>query len=70
MVAAINSVSTKTAGWQDKCWAWAETKQLFEICDMQASHFLFCQEICAEYSYTYLYRCRRDESVAQFKPMD
>ena len=70
MVAAINSVSTKTSGWQDKCWAWAETKQLFEIRDMEASHFMFCQEICAEYNYTYLYHCRRDESVAQFKPVD
>jgi len=70
MVAALNSISTKAAGWQEKCWTWAEAKLPFEIRDMEASHFMFCQEICAEYEYTYQYRCRRSESVAQFKPMD
>ena len=37
---------------------------------MEAAHFMFCQEICAEYDYTYQYRCQRSESVAQFKPLD
>jgi len=69
MVAATNSVSTSTTGWEKKCWAWAEAKQLFEIRDMGTAHFLFCQELCAEYDYIYQYRCRRDESVAQFQPI-
>jgi len=70
MVAAINSVSTQTSGWQEKCWNWAETRQSFEIRDMQSVHFMFCQEICAEYDYTYQYRCQRSESAARFKPID
>jgi len=70
MVASINSTSTKAERWQEKCWSWAETKQPFEIRDMEASHFMFCQELCAEYDYSYLYRCQRSESVAQFKPLD
>lgn len=68
MVAAINSISTKTPAWQSKCWAWAERKQPFEIHDMEAAHFMFCQELCAEYEYSYQYQCRRNESVAQFRP--
>lgn len=70
MVATINSVTTKTAGWQIKCWKWAEAKQPFEICDMEAAHFMFCQEVCAEYNYTYQYRCRPSSSVAKFVPLD
>jgi hypothetical protein len=70
MVASINSTSTKADQWQEKCWSWAETNQPFEIRDMEAAHFMFCQEICAEYDYTYQYRCQRSESVAQFKPLD
>jgi len=70
MVTATNSVSTKSAGWQQKCWTWAEANQSFEIRDMEAPHFMFCQELCAEYHYTYQYHCQRDESVAQFKPLD
>jgi hypothetical protein len=67
MVAALNSVSTKTTGWQEKCWNWAESQQPFEIRDMTSSHFMFCQELCGEYNYTYVYRCSGQESVAQFK---
>ena len=37
---------------------------------MGASHFMFCQELCGEYNYTYEYRCQRSESVARFKPID
>lgn len=70
MVASINSTSTQQAGWQSKCWAWAERRQPFEIRDMEAEHFMFCQELCAEYDYTYQYRCRRTESVAKFVPLD
>ena len=70
MVAAINSISTRDAGWQEKCWHWAEAHQPFEIRDMEAAHFMFCQELCAEYSYAYHYRRQRAESVAQFKPID
>jgi hypothetical protein len=69
MVAVINSTSTKVAGWQEKCWTWAEAKQPFEVRDMQAEHFMFCQELCAEYEYTYQYRCQRTESVAKFTPL-
>jgi hypothetical protein len=37
---------------------------------MEASHFMFCQELCAEYDYSYEYRCKRKESVAKFTPME
>ena len=70
MVAAINSVSTKTTGWQKKCWRWAEARQPFEVCDLESSHFMFCQELCAEYNYAYEYRYRASESVAKFKPLE
>jgi hypothetical protein len=70
MLADINSISTQAAGWREKCQAWAELKQAFEIRDMEAAHFLFCQELCARYDYTYLYHCHRSESVARFKPPD
>jgi hypothetical protein len=70
MVAAINSVSTKSAGWREKCWAWAEAKQPFKIHDMEALHFMFCQELCAEYDYIYDYHCRGAESVARFEPKE
>ena len=69
MVASINSITTKTAGWQSRCWHWAETKQPFEIHDMEAGHFMFCQELCAEYDYSYQYRCKGSESVAKFTPL-
>lgn len=69
MVATINSTSTKVPGWQRKCWAWAEADKPFEIRDLEAPHFLFCQELCAEYNYTYQYHCGPSESVAQFKPI-
>jgi hypothetical protein len=69
MVASINSISTKTTGWREKCWQWAELKQPFEIYDMEAAHFMFCQELCAEYDYFYRYRCKRNESVAKFTPL-
>lgn len=70
MVASINSTSTTTEKWREKCWAWAESHQPFEIREMGASHFMFCQELCGEYNYTYEYRCQRSESVARFKPID
>jgi hypothetical protein len=70
MVAAINSTSTQEPGWEKKSWTWAEGKQVFEIRDMQAEHFMFCQELCAEYDYSYQYRCHRAESTAHFKPID
>jgi hypothetical protein len=70
MVASINSISTKAVGWQYQCWTWAEAKLSFEIRDMESAHFMFCQEVCAEYNYTYQYRCNRSESAAQFKPAE
>ena len=70
MVSSINSITTQTAGWQNKCWQWAEAKQPFEIRDLEAQHFMFCQEICAEYQYTYQYYFRDSESVAKFTPID
>ena len=69
MVASVNSISTKTDKWRETCWAWAESHQPFELRDLGAAHFLFCQELCAEYSYTYQYHCRGSESVANFKPI-
>jgi hypothetical protein len=69
MVRSINSITTKAAGWQQKCWRWAESAQPFEIRDLQSRHFMFCQEICAEYDYTYQYRCKNMESVARFTPL-
>jgi hypothetical protein len=69
MVSSINSTTTQAEGWQKQCWQWAEAKQSFEIHDLQSQHFMFCQEICAEYNYTYQYFCRRTESVAKFMPM-
>lgn len=69
MVAAINSTSTRVDGWQEKCWAWAEAGLPFEVRDMEAAHFMFCQELCAEYEYSYEYRCQASESVARFKPV-
>jgi hypothetical protein len=70
MVSSINSVSTKMPQWQKRCWEWAEAKQRFEIRDIEAMHFMFCQQICAEYDYSYEYRYRRSESVAQFRPQE
>jgi hypothetical protein len=70
MVTAFNSISTETAGWREKCRAWAEERQPFEIRDMGAAHFLFCHELCAEYDYSYQYRCQHSESIAQFKPIE
>ena len=68
MVSSLNSVTTRTTGWERKCWEWAEAGHPFELRDVETRHFMFCQEICAEYDYTYLYRYQNDESVAQFKP--
>jgi hypothetical protein len=68
MVHRINSVTTKTAGWQQQCWEWAEASLSFELRDVEAGHFAFCQELCAEYGYTYRYNGRRGYSVVQFKP--
>ncbi len=68
MVAASNSVSTTAPDWQRKCWEWAEAKQPFEINNLATGHFMFCQELCAEYHYSYAYYCRGGESVARFKP--
>jgi hypothetical protein len=70
MVASINSITTNTPEWQKKCWGWAEARTVFEVRDMQAPHFLFCQELCGEYNYTYQYRCNRSESVAKFTPIE
>ena len=69
MVASINSTTTKEKEWQQKCWQWAEANQPFEIRDMGAADFMFCQELCAEYSYSYQYRCKGTESVAKFAPI-
>lgn len=68
MVASINSTTTKTTGWQKKCWEWAEAHIPFEIHDVQSEHFMFFQELCAEYQYTYNYRCRKKDSIAKFLP--
>lgn len=54
----------------EKCREWAKSKQSFEINDLEALHFLFCQEICSEYDYAYKYRCRGAESKAKFEPID
>jgi len=70
MVTSINSTTTKKLGWQNKCWGWAEARCPFEIRDMHAEHFMFCQELCAEYDYTYQYRCKDSESVARFVPIE
>lgn len=69
MVSSLNSISTKTTGWHSKCWKWAENNQMFEIRDLTSRDFMFCQEVCAEYSYTYQYRCSPSESTARFKPL-
>lgn len=63
------SISTKDAGWRDKCGVWAKARQPFEVRDLESARFLFCQELCAEYGYMYEYHCRPPESVAQFKPL-
>ncbi|HEX4349072.1 MAG TPA: hypothetical protein VH251_01730 [Verrucomicrobiae bacterium] len=70
MVTAMHSISTRTPGWREECWAWAETHQHFELLDIESPHFMFCQELCAEYNYRYVYRCLRSESVARFIPVD
>ena len=31
---------------------------------------MFCQELCAEYDFSYQYRFRASESVAQFTPLN
>lgn len=69
MVASINSATTTTPAWQHKCWDWAEARSTFELRDLEAKHFMFCQELCAEYEYSYQYRCQRGESVARFTPL-
>lgn len=67
MVAATNSITTKTEGWREKCRKWAEAGKPFALRDLETRHFIFCQEICDEYDYSYKYHCRGPESVAKFK---
>jgi hypothetical protein len=69
MVTVTNSTSTRSAGWRETCWAWAEANQPFDLVDIESPHFMFCQELCAEYQYRYQYRCHQSESVAHFIPI-
>ena len=45
------NTNTKTAGWQKRCWDWVKAGELFELHDVEASHLLFCHELCAAYKY-------------------
>jgi hypothetical protein len=67
---SLNSVTTKTDGWEKKCRDWAEFRQSFEVHDLGAAHFMFCQEICTQFDYAYKYRCRGSDSIAKFEPID
>jgi len=57
--------------WRKKCRGWAEAGEPFQVRDLEAHHFVFCQEICAKYDYFYKYRCvGRTESTATFHAID
>ncbi|HEU5395822.1 MAG TPA: hypothetical protein VFV81_01550 [Verrucomicrobiae bacterium] len=70
MSMAANSISTRAKGWEEQCRTWADTGQSFEVRDLEESHFMFCQRLCAKYDYVYKYRCRGPESVAVFEALE
>jgi|GEM_PF-1775551 len=47
------NISTKTTGWQIRCWDWVKAGELFELHDVEKTHLLFCHELCAAYKYQY-----------------
>jgi len=44
-------ISTKTTGWQIRCWDWVKAGELFELHGVEKTHLLFCHELCAAYKY-------------------
>lgn len=68
MVTANNVIVAGDKQWRQKCWALAENNEPFEIHRLEASHFMFCQALCAEYDYSFRFRCNRTDSVAEFHP--
>jgi hypothetical protein len=49
----MNFTTTKTKGWQQHCWEWAEAKEPFELRDVAAENIPFCNELCAAYQGKY-----------------
>jgi len=70
MVAVKNLIIAGDNQWRQRCWDLAQRKEFFEIHRMEASHFMFCQALCAEYDYTFRFRCTRTESIAEFHPCE
>lgn len=70
MLKNANLASTHEKGWETRCRKWAKAGVQFELLDIEATHFVFCQEICAAYKYKYEYQYSDNKSFAAFVPRD
>jgi len=62
----MNFTTTKTLGWQQRCWDWAKSREPFELHGVSVPNLLFCEELCAAYKY----RFSCNDSIAAFLPLD
>ena len=52
-IKSMLKITTKTVGWQKRCWDWVKAGELFELHGVEAAHLFFCQALGAAYEYDY-----------------
>lgn len=69
MTKAAKITTTKIEEWQQICWAWARSREMFEIEGISARHLVFCKELCAAYNYECHYESANEKLAAIFTPL-
>jgi hypothetical protein len=69
MTKSAKITTTKTEGWQQICWGWAQSRELFEIKGIGARHLAFCKELCAAYKFECQYESLDEKATAIFTPL-
>lgn len=67
MQRSIFFINAETDGWQKLCREYANDDRCFHVTNINESHLLFCQQLCADYKYQH--EISKDGQSVKFWPL-